>query len=140
MEIPVAWTVEDETIADGDERLVLTNGVSTITLAATDAYADDLEGCVDYARDLIADDPAFAGLTLDRTADGEPFAGSNRDRAYANFTYTGAEGLEFAHFIECQYIVEDESVLILSQNVPYDQYATERQARRQIEDAISLAE
>ena len=140
LEIPAAWAVEDETIADNDERLVLTNGVSTITLDATDAYVGDLEGCVDYARDLIEGDPAFAGLALDQTAEGDPFEGSDRDRAYANFTYTGVDDLEFAHFIECQYIVEDESVLILSQDVPYDQYAAERQARRQIEDAITLAD
>lgn len=140
VEIPAAWTVEDETIAGGDERLVLTNGISTVTLHATDAYADDLEGCVEYARDLTEEDPAFADLELDETADGDPFEGSNSRSAYANFTYTGADDLEFSHFVECQYIVEDESVLILSQDVPYDQYAAERQARRQIEDAITLAD
>lgn len=139
LEIPSGWTVEDEVIADGEERLVVTNGISTVTLDAIDAYADDLEGCVDYAREQLEDDPAFADLELDETADGDPFEGNNSDRAYANFRYTGADDLEFAHFIECQYIVEGESVLIISQDVPYDQYAAERQARRQIEDAITLA-
>lgn len=140
LDIPVDWSVEDETIAEGDERLVMTNGVSTVTLYATDAYTGDLEGCVDYARDLIEDEPAFADLQLDKRADGSPFQGSDTRGAYANFTYTGADNLQFALFVQCQYIVEDESVLILSQDVPYDQYSAERQARRQIENAITLAE
>ncbi|HEV2066113.1 MAG TPA: hypothetical protein VGR08_04705, partial [Thermomicrobiales bacterium] len=140
LEIPVDWSVEDEAIAEGDERLVMTNGISTVTLYATDAYAGDLEGCVDYARDLIEDEPAFANLQLDERADGSPFEGSDTRGAYANFTYTGADNLRFAHFVQCQYIVEGESVLILSQDVPYDQYSAERQARRQIENAITLGE
>jgi len=140
LDIPVDWSVQDEMIAEGDERLVMSNGVSTITLYATDAYSGDLEGCVGYARDLIEDEPAFTDLRLDERADGSPFQGSDDRGAYANFTYTGADNLQFAHFVQCQYIVEDESVLILSQDVPYDQYSAERQARRQIENAITLAE
>lgn len=138
LEIPSAWSVEDEIITEDEELLVLNNGTSLITLQATSQYSGDLEGCVAYAREQAADDPTFADLEPDVTGSGEPFEGSNADAAYANFTYTGADDETYAHFISCRAIVEDESYLILAQDVPYDAYATQRRARLQIENAIVL--
>ncbi len=136
--IPSAWSVTGETIAASEELLVLSNGTSQITLQATSRYRGDLEGCVADARARAAADPTFADLAPDTTGTGDPFEGSNADAAYANFTYTGSDGETYAHFVSCRAIAEGESYLILTQDVAYDAYATQRQARRQIENAIVL--
>jgi len=138
LDIPPVWSVDDEIIAEEYELLVLNNGTSLVTLQATDQYSGDLEGCVAFAYAQVADVPAFADLEPDVTSTGDPFEGSNAEGAYANFTYTGPNDEKYAHFISCRAIVEGESSLILTQDVAYDAYATQRQSRRQIENAIVL--
>jgi len=138
VEVPVDWTVEDVTIDGGDEFLVVSNGLSVVTIHATDAFGGDPEACIAFARNLLDDDPAFADLRLDATSSGDPFQGADDRGAYALFTYTGDDGERWAHYIRCQHIEEGESVLILSQDVPYEDYASERQARRQIQRAIEF--
>ena len=136
--IPSTWSVADETIAEDEEILVLNNGTSVVTLQATSQYRGDLEGCVAYAQRQAAADPAYVDLAPDVTSTGAPLSGSNAEGAYANFTYTGSKSAKYAHFISCRAIVEGESYLILTQDVPYSDYPTQRQARRQIENAIVL--
>ena len=134
LEIPSSWTVEDEQLDANDERLMLSNGVSDVTLWATDSYAGDLEGCIGYVIDGVT----LQDREIDRTADGGPFRGSDANGAYANFVYTGDAGEQRAFFVACRYIVEDESVLILTQDVAYDDYTSQRQERRALQDAIVL--
>ena len=134
LEIPAEWTVVDETIAEGEEQLVLTNGVSEVTLWATTAYTGDLEGCIGY----VASEVALPDMRIDVTAEGDPFRGSDANGAYANFVYSGEGGEERAFFVACRAIEEGESVLILTQDVPYDRFTTERQARRELQDAIVM--
>ncbi len=117
---------------------MVSNGLSTISVQATDDYTGDLAGCIAFARDLLETDPAYADLRLDATASGEAFQGVDDARAFALFTYTGADGGKWAHFVNCQPIVAGESVLIVSQDVPYDDYTSERLARRQIQGAIEF--
>ena len=138
-DVPSDWTIQDGTIDHNDETLSLNNGVSTVTLHATDdpAFIVDLPSCVTAAADVAKADPAYAGLKIDYTSDGKVFQGSDDRSAYANYTYT-VKGTKYAHFIECQYITEGESVLVLSQDVPYDQYTTERGARREIQNSITM--
>ena len=138
LDVPEGWTVEDESIADGDETLVVSNGLSTISLHATDDYTGDLAGCIVYARNLLGENPLYTDLRLDATANGEAFQVVDDARTFARFTYTGPDGGKWAHFVNCQPIVDGESVLIVSQDVPYDDYAVERQARRQIQRAIEF--
>jgi len=138
LEAPAGWTIEGESIAAGDETLVVGNGLSTISLHATDAYTGDLSGCIAFARELLDADPLYADLRVDATSSGEAFQGADDRSAFARFTYTGADGEKWAHFVDCRYIVEGESVLIVSQDVPYDEYTAERQARRQIQRAIEF--
>lgn len=138
LEVPEGWTVENESIAAGDETLVISNGLSTISLHATDAYSGDLPGCIGFARNLLAEDPRYEDLRLDATVSGEAFQGADDRSAFALFSYTGPDDERRAHFVDCRYIVPEESVLIVSQDVPYDQYPAERLARRQIQRAIEF--
>lgn len=138
LQVPEGWTVDGEAIAAGDETLMVSNGLSTISVHATDDYTGDLAGCIVFARNLLEADPLYADLRLDLTASGEAFQGVDDARAFARFTYTGADGGKWAHFVNCQPIVAGESVLIVSQDVPYDDYTAERLARRQIQGAIEF--
>jgi hypothetical protein len=117
-----------------DEQLMLSNGVSDVTLWATDAYSGDLDGCIEFVTDEVTLD----NLEMDVTATGDPFEGSDANGAYANFVYTGDEGDERAFFVACRYIEEDVSVLILTQDVAYEDYTSQRQERRALQDAIEM--
>lgn len=137
-DVPSDWTIEDGTIDRNNETITLNNGVSTVTLHATNdpTAIADLPSCVSAADEAKAN-PAYAGLKIDHTSDGKVFQGSDDRSAYANYTYT-VKGTKYAHFIECQYITAGKSVLIVSQDVPYDQYTTERGARREIQNSITM--
>ena len=136
--IPDEFSLQDAQVEKGDETLTLTNGVSVITVHATDDadYTGSLTSCVEaVAADAGADKDRFR---LDRTADGAAFQGSDDRSAYANYTYTGSDGVKYAYFIECRAIEDGESVLIVTQEVPYDQYTTERAARREVQNSIQM--
>lgn len=133
VDIPVQWRIVDEMIATDNERLALSNGTSDVTIRATDAYADDLAGCVDFAADESAYD-----LELDDNANGQPFRGDDRNGAYGNFIYEDEVGGRQAYFISCQYIEDDASVLILTQDLAYEDISNERKFRSELQDAILL--
>lgn len=130
IEIPVQWQVTGEELAAADERLLLTNGISDITVWATDAYGGDLAGCVDFAA---AEAPYE--LELAETATGDPFRGDDRNGAFGNFLYDDGDE---AFFISCQYIEDGESVLILMQDVPADEQAEQRKFRIDLQQAIEM--
>ena len=134
IDIPSQWRIEDEELAGGDEILTLSNGISDVTIWATDAYQEgDLAGCVDFAAGESGLD-----LEIDINADGEPFRNEGRLEAYANFLYTDDNGNQMTHFVSCRHIVEGESVLIISQDVPYDEFANQRKFRAELEDSITI--
>lgn len=136
--IPDEFSLQDARIDRGDETLTLTNGVSVITVHATDDadYTGSLTDCVEaVAAEAGADKDRFR---LDRTADGAAFQGSDDRSAYANYTYTGEDGAKYAYFIECRAIEEGDSALIVTQEVPYDRYTTERAARREVQNSIQM--
>ena len=136
--VPNGWTVEDSSSSDGEDLLVVNNGVSTISIQATNAYTGDLEGCISFAHDRLTEDPAYADIRLESTVNGQPYRGSDDRKAYALFSYTGADGEKRAHYVNCEPIVEGESVLIVSQDVAFDDFQSERSARREIERAIEF--
>lgn len=134
IDIPSQWRIVDEDLSGGDERLELSNGISEVTIWATDAYQEgDLAGCVDFAAEASNLD-----LEIDVNANGEPFRKEGRMEAYANFVYTDDNGDKMLHFISCRHIVEGESVLIISQDVPYNEFANQRKYRADLEDAITI--
>lgn len=138
-DIPSDWTIQSTEIKTNDETITLNNGTSTVTVFATNdpAYTSDLPSCVKAAAADVKADPAYAGFKIDYSSDGSVFQGSDDQSAYANYTYT-SDGTKYAHFIECRFIAEGESVVIVSQDVPYDQYTTERSARIEIRNSITL--
>jgi hypothetical protein len=136
LEIPDGWEVTDESLAAGNDQVQLSNGTSLITVRGTDELPLEPTACVGALETEAEADPAYADLTVDATADGQPFQGADDRGAYALFTYTGEDGEERAYFVRCEPLVEDESVLVIVQEVPYEDYIAERQARRVIQLSI----
>jgi hypothetical protein len=138
-DLPPGWTIGGEGTAEGTaDTLTITNGTSTITLYLTSQYDGDLEGCISFAQDLADDDPKYDDLALQATDSGEPYQGSDDRSAYALFSYTGENDVQMAWYVHCQYIEEGESVLILMQDVPQDQYQAQRKDRAAVINAIDL--
>ncbi len=139
LELPPGWTIGGQGTAEGTaDTLTITNGTSTITLYLTSQYDGDLEGCISFAQDIAGDDPAYDDLKLQATESGEPYQGSDDRGAYALFSYTGEDDVQMAWYVHCQYIEEGESVLILMQDVPQDQYEAQRKERAAVLNAIDL--
>lgn len=131
-EIPLEWHILDETVDGSDERLVLGNGTSIVTLWATEEYAGDLAGCVDFAAENSG-----LNLVLDTDSGGDDFRGVYRNEAFANFVYE-EDGVKMMYFINCQAIPGTDGFLIIIHDVEYDQFTNERRFRTDIENSIVM--
>jgi hypothetical protein len=130
--VPLEWQIVSETVEGGEERLVLNNGTSEVTLWATNAQVGDLSACVDYAAANSGKD-----LTLLENSTGGPFRGEYGEEAFGNFVYT-ENGVQMMYFINCRPIGDTGAVLILIHDVEYSQFTSERRFRQEIEDSITM--
>lgn len=131
-EIPLEWQILDESVDGMDERLVVGNGTSVVTLWATDEFAGDLAGCVDFAAQSSGLD-----LELDSDSRGGDFRGVYRNEAFGNFVYE-QDGVKMMYFINCKAIPGTDGHLILIQDVEYDEFTNERRFRSDIENSITM--
>lgn len=131
-DIPLEWQILEESVDGGDERLVVGNGTSIVTLWATNSYTGDLAGCVDYAAINSGLD-----LQLDYDSTGGEFRGVYRNEAFANFVYED-NGVQMMYFVNCQAIPGTDAHLILIHDVEYDLFTGERRFRADIENSIVM--
>ncbi|MDQ4044199.1 MAG: hypothetical protein M3173_01950 [Chloroflexota bacterium] len=136
-EIPAGWQVNESSLGDV-ERTVLGNGTSTVTVEARSMQVPALSECVNTIAEEHEGQAQYGDLALSRTASGEPFTGEDDFSAFANYTFTGPDGEPWAHFIECRWVAEGESVLVVTQDVPEALFGSERAARRQIQNSIQI--
>ncbi len=136
--VPPGWQVNESSLGDEVEVTSLTNGTSTVIVGARAMSPVNLSECVANIADEDESESAYADLALASTASGDAFAGEDDFTAFANFRFTGPDGELWAHFIECRWIVEGESVLVVTQDVPRELFGSERGARRQIQNSIEL--
>lgn len=132
VDVPLEWDILEENVDGTNERLVLGNGTSVVTLWATSDYQGNLAGCVDYGAQQSGLD-----LSLDTNASGGDFRGVYRNEAYANFVYDDG-GTKMLYFVSCKPIPNTNGVLILIQDVEYTRFATERRPRVDIENNITM--
>lgn len=130
--VPLDWQIVDESVDGDDEQLVIDNGTSVVTLWATPAPRGDLEACVDFAAESSGKD-----LQLLTNSTGGDFRGVYGDEAFGNFTYTDG-GTEMMYFISCRTIPGSDAVLILTQDVPFEKFTSERRMRNEIEESITM--
>lgn len=130
--IPLEWQILDESSSGANDVLVLGNGTSVVTLWATNDYQGDLSGCVDFAANASGLD-----LQLDTDATGGEFRGTYRSESFANFVYDD-NGVNMMYFVNCQPIGDTGDYLILTQDVEYGQFTSERRYRSDIENSIVM--
>ncbi len=130
--VPLEWTIVSETAEGAEERLVISNGTSELTLWATNAPVGDLSGCVDYAADNSG-----KNLSLLQNSTGGDFRGDNGEEAFGNFVYD-ANGVQMMYFIGCRPIPGTDGVLIVIQDVEFSQFTSERRFRTDIEESITM--
>ena len=130
--VPLEWQIVDETVDGEEEILILDNGTSVVTLWATPAPSDDLEACVDYAAESSG-----KPLSLLTNSTGGDFRGVYGDEAFGNFTYTDGS-TEMMYFISCRPIPGSDAVLVLTQDVPFEKFTSERRNRNEIEESITM--
>ena len=136
--VPVGWQASESALGGDVERTVLTNGTSTVAVEARTMSTLTLSDCVSEAAAQHETQPEYGDLVLARTASGDAFAGEDDFAAFANFTFTGPEDETWSHFIECRWIVEGESALLVIQDVPQELFGSERAGRRQIQNSIEV--
>jgi hypothetical protein len=136
--IPPGWTVNQSTLGVEIEQTTLTNGTSTVSVEARPMTTATLSDCVTNVAGEDATEPVYTDLELARTASGDPFSGEDDTSAFANFTFTGPDGAVWSHFVECQWIVEGQSALLVIQDVPQELFGSERAERRQIQNSIQI--
>lgn len=137
-QIPAGWSVTTSQLGAEIERTELTNGTSTVSIEARAMQAPTLSDCVANIAGEQQGQPIYTDLELARTTDGQPFSGEDQFSAFANFTFTGPDGTTWAHFVECRWIEQGQSVLVVVQDVPQDKFGAERPARRQIQNSIEI--
>lgn len=130
--VPLQWNVIDETSTSTNEQLIVSNGTSEVMIWATSEYSGDLEGCVDFAADASGLD-----LQLDSNSSGGDFRGTARGESFANFVYEGDGGTHM-YFVNCRAIDGTDGFLIITQDVEYDLFASERRFRSEIENSIVM--
>ena len=136
LEVPDGWTVDHEAIAQGDEQLALTNGTSLVTLHTTSQFSGELATCVTWAEALVANDGQHEDMKLSVTTAGQPFQGADDLRAYARYQYSDPDGTTTAYYVSCERLNGDAGFLIVTQQVPMDQFDAERGAWRQVRNVI----
>lgn len=136
--VPAGWQVERSTLGGDVETTTVTNGTSTVSVQARAMSVPSLADCVATISEEHESQPRYNDLSLARTATGDPFRGEDDFTAFANFTFTGPEGEPWSHFVECRSIVEGQSVLVVTQDVPQELFGSERSARRQIQNSIEV--
>lgn len=138
--VPAGWEVESSDLGTDIETTTVINGTSIVSIEARSMSAPSLAQCVKTVSDEQETQPGYSDLALARTASGDAFQGEDDVIAFANFTFTGPDGETWSHFVECRSIVEGQSVLIVTQDVPQELFGSERRARREIQNSIEVGE
>jgi plastocyanin len=138
-----AWTVEEETSSERQDRLVLTNGTSFVTFVAAAGFGGDTEQCVTGFAEETLVDPAVDNVELATDAEGNPVQGGTpATGAFAayNHTYAFADGRvePYTLFVGCIPLVPDEAVLAVIQNVPTAAYNEQVEAREGLLRGLTL--
>jgi hypothetical protein len=130
------WTVEEEFSEDFD-RLLLTDGASLLYVEGVPAYDGDPDDCLEDQVDILAQSEGVEEIDEVREDDGLPLSG-NDDAVYVLVSVTFDDGTEYYEYLECQELVPDEAVLIVTLLTTPDAFADEAEAVAEILETLEL--
>lgn len=136
------WEVDEAASEDDVDLLVLTDGVSTVTFAAAEAFDGDAEECVAAAEDDIADRRGVEDVEILEDEDG-PLVEGDEVYAYAYYGYTleqrNGDTEEMYEYVECSTLDDGQSVLRISQAASIADADEELDALEELLDGVELA-
>lgn len=122
------WAITEESANETSERLVLSNGVSTLYVESFGNYGETARTCIEGVLNRTLGDPAYSNFaSLDGVAGTPPVIGDDLIAAstmslhYDDGTLVG----DYVQMIECRVIVPGQSVLLITHFSPVSTYATE---------------
>jgi uncharacterized cupredoxin-like copper-binding protein len=119
-----SWTVVESQSASDVDRLVLTNGTSSVTFIGR-VVEGGMVRCLDDLVSDFADDPTIIRLSPAVDADGNALRGGDSSRAYdvLTYTYTPQNGsTEYAVYLECRSIGTSGATLQIVHAAPLADY------------------
>jgi hypothetical protein len=116
-----AWQVEDATSEDDVDTLVLSNGVSTLTITGLAGFDGDPAACRDETAADLEGQEGVESFEPAVNEDGEPIVLDEADRAGAVFVAT-VDGQELVFRVDCRVLVEGEAVVRIVQEVAADDF------------------
>lgn len=125
-----SWQAPTARSANGEDLLVLSNGVSTVSF---DAYAGDGGNpatCLQQTARRLSTTQGVGGFALAHGTDGQPLEGSEAGRAYAVYTFTVASNgtpANDAGYLDCRTLVPGQAVLAIFQVAPLAAFNTQVQ-------------
>jgi hypothetical protein len=131
------WEVEDATSEDDVDTLVLSNGVSTLTITGLEDFDGDLADCLEETAAELEDGRDVESFEPALNADGDPIEIDDDDRVGAVYLAT-VDGDEVAYQVECRTLVEDEAVIQIVQVVPADDFDDEIAPVAEVLDTLTL--
>jgi predicted metalloprotease len=135
-----AWSVTDESNEADTDSLTLTNNISIVSLNGIPFQAD-LPACIDGFAQPFRTDDTVSEFDQRKTADG-PVGGEDDDRVWSvfEFTYTGenSDPVDFTMYVDCRWIVEGESALIISSLANADTYDSQVEPLEELLAGLSI--
>ncbi|MDQ2682650.1 MAG: neutral zinc metallopeptidase [Chloroflexota bacterium] len=122
------WTVTDEYTETGYDFLQLSSDGANLYVEGVYFYQGDPDACLEGEQRALADDIGADALDPLLDDDGQPIGDSDNGWAYGLFSYPVSDDndeFENVVYLECQTLVPDSSVLILTGFVDPDDAETQ---------------
>jgi hypothetical protein len=127
------WQVQSATSANGEDILVLTNGVSIVVFDAYAGAGGDPATCLTATTQQLRRHAGVSQFALAQGSDGRPLQGNDAAHAYAVYTYTftatGSNGtpVGYAGYLDCRPLVPGQAVLAIVLMTPLAAFNTQIQ-------------
>ena len=137
---PEIW----EEAGSGDDGIALDDGPSSLTVAAAEEYEGDAVACVQGQLELIRGSDGVTGIEAETGANGRRVSGGDSERFYALYRVTASDGTfdgtnELLVYLECRTLVENDSVLTITQIIfDPDQYEQEAERAEEVLETIEI--
>ncbi len=125
------------------DRLHLVNGVSSLYFEGATRYEGNLSSCVAEEANILSQEPGVSDVRPYRDASGVELVADGPNSSAAAFTLTldvGGQHLELVDYVECQTLIADEAVLIITLVTEPATFDQELALATEVIDTITLAE
>jgi hypothetical protein len=141
-----SWSTEELTLPAraSSSWLRLENGTTAAQFEEFPGYGGDPERCLVDAISELRADPTLSDVEVMTEPGGQPIAGREATRAFAQFTFTAtrddAPAQDLVRYMECHTLVPGEAVLKVTADLPLGDADGQMQAVRELLIGLVLPE